>query len=297
MSQRSFYPTHAENRMRHEGDIAGARALYFNRPSANLRLLLRHRYEWMNQFIGPDDEGIEVGCGTGLSKEFIQAKKYYLTDAADFDWLDYRHVDALATPFADASFNFVVASNMIHHTARPLAFFGEMQRILLPGGRLIIQEVNASLVMRMMLRLMRHEGYSYDCNVFDPEVICNDPHDLWSANCAIPNLLFDDMAKFEQHVPAFTSIHSSFSECTCMINSGGVIAKTFYIPLPAWVVRLMIRFDAAMAGRFPSLVAMQRQVVLQSRDAEGASATESRQRLPFQVESPHALAMRLRSAA
>ena len=35
--------------------------------------------------------------------------------------------------------------------------------------------------MRFLLRLMRHEGYSYDVNVFDENCVCNDPADPWSA--------------------------------------------------------------------------------------------------------------------
>jgi putative flippase GtrA/SAM-dependent methyltransferase len=263
----TYSPRHDENRMQHEGDTHRARAYYFEKAPQNLKVLLKHRYKWMNRFIGSDDLGVEVGCGTGISREFIHSKRFYLSDVSDYDWLDYKHVDAMNTPFENGSFDFVVSSNMIHHVAQPLLFFSEMERILKPGGRLIIQEVNASLAMRIALRLMRHEGYSYEPNVFDRDQICNDPADPWSANCAIPNLLFDDHEQFERHVPAFKMVHASFREFACMFNCGGVIAKTTCIRLPKWMVYVMYGIDTVLTAVAPGLFAMQRQIVLEKRKA------------------------------
>src|SRR5262249_33297704 len=158
-------------------------------PATNLRYLLRTRYDWMNRFIGVHDRGVEVGCGMGVSKDFIRASEYLLTDFAEHDFLDMRSVDAMNTPFENASLDFVVSNNMVPHLASPIRFLQEMARILKPGGRLLIQDINASLAMRAILRIMRHEGYSFEPDVFDPDVICTDPDDLWSANCAISNLL------------------------------------------------------------------------------------------------------------
>lgn len=266
MLRRSYQPNHCANRMRFEGDIARARSHFLERASPNLRLLLKRRYEWMNRFIDPNHVGLEVGCGTGLSKQFIRAEKYYLSDVSDYDWLDFKQIDALSTPFSDASFDFVVCSNMIHHVARPLVFFREMNRILRKGGVLIVQEINASLAMRSVLRLMRHEGYSFDPDVFDENMICNDPADPWSANCAIPNLLFDDVRRFEQKVRDFEILHRGYSEFLCMLNSGGVIAKTVHVPLPAWMVNIVHGVDCVLTRIMPQVFALQRQIVLQKVD-------------------------------
>lgn len=262
MLKGTYRPDHTDNRMKHEGDVTRARKFYFTDAPSNLRFLLRQRYSWMNRFIAPDDHGMEVGCGAGLSQQFIRCGSYLLTDLADYDWLDAPNTDALNTPFDRASFNFVVSSNMIHHVPHPQVFFNEMHRVLKPDGLLLIQEINASLVMRMVLRLMRHEGYSFTPDVFDEDVVCTDPNDLWSANCAIPNLLFDNPKRFEARVPGFRVIHRGFSEFSCFLNSGGVIAKTFCIPLPPWLLRVQKLFDDILTGVFPSVFALQRQIVL-----------------------------------
>jgi SAM-dependent methyltransferase len=257
--------------MSHEGDVVGARAAYYERPPTNLRYLLQTRYSWMNRFIGPHDRGVEVGCGMGVGKDFIRSDEFLLTDLADHDFLDVPGVDAMQTPFESASLDFVVANNMIHHLASPMRFLDEMARVLKPGGRLLIQDINASLAMRAILRLMRHEGYSFAPDVFDPGVICTDPDDLWSANCAISNLLFDDRARFEQQVPAFRIVYHRFSEFLLFANSGGVTAKTFFIPLPERMLRVVGRIDDLLASTLPEIFALQRRVVL-VRDGAGLRA-------------------------
>ena len=76
--------------MHDEGDVVTARDKFFSAKSNNLRFLLRSRYGWMNQYISETSKGIEVGCGTGISKEFISSKNYRVTDYADYDWLECR---------------------------------------------------------------------------------------------------------------------------------------------------------------------------------------------------------------
>ena len=150
--RRTYRPVHAENRMRSEGDIMGARADYARRRSANLQLLLRSRFEWMNQYIAPDAWGVDIGCGAGLSKDFIRARRLLLTDFAEQTFLDVSGVDALSLPFADQAFDFVLASNLIHHLPYPTCFLSEARRVVRPGGHLLIHEPQASLLFRAALR-------------------------------------------------------------------------------------------------------------------------------------------------
>jgi SAM-dependent methyltransferase len=215
----------------------------------------------MNKYIKNSDKGIEVGCGTGVSKFFIKNKNLRLTDYSNKDWLDVKEVDALNTPFAVNSFDYVISSNMIHHVPYPNKFFREMNRILKPGGYLLIQELNNSFFMRLFLRLMRHEGYNYGVNVFK-EKVCTDKNDLWSANCAIPNLLFDDKARFKKAFGQFEVISDLPSEFIIFLNSGGVISKTFFLPLPIAILKIVRKMDNFLARSFPKVFALQRQIIL-----------------------------------
>jgi len=254
---------HDENRMQHEGDVRHARQLFYESRNKNLWFLLRNRFQWMNQYIEPGSHvGVELGAGQGFGREVIQAKSYVLTDFNDYDWLDVHHVDALNTPFEDDSFDFVIASNMIHHVPYPARFFDEVGRILKPGGLLLVQDVNCSLLMRILLRVMRIEGWSFEKDVFDRTVPQSDTDDLWAGNNAVPNLLFDDQDLFESRLPAFRIEMRSFSECLTYLASGGVTAKTFYLPLPYWMLRFLRFADNLLTRVAPQIFALQRQVVV-----------------------------------
>jgi SAM-dependent methyltransferase len=256
---------HSENRMNHEGDVLRARQHYFNKRPLNLEFLLSERYKWMNKYINDENDGIEVGTGTGISKNYIKCNNFLVTDYSDYDWLDVKHVDAMSTPFDDGKFDFVMNSNTIHHIASPVKFLEEMYRILKPGGLLIIQEIHLGYIMRRVLKFMRHEGYDFTIDVFNRDLICTDPDDLWSANTAIPRLLFDDEDKFHNNVPYFEIIHQSKSECLVYLNSGGIIAKTIYVPLPEIFLRILASIDKFLIAVAPDFFALQRQIVLRKK--------------------------------
>ena len=50
--------------------------------------------------------------------------------------------DAQRLPFADASFDVVLAVAMLHHTASPISVIREMARVRRPGGTLVMVEPN-----------------------------------------------------------------------------------------------------------------------------------------------------------
>jgi SAM-dependent methyltransferase len=259
-----YRPAHEENRMHNEGNVPEARKAFYAGVNKNLIYLLDNRFGWMQRFIDPDTaEGVELGCGQGYGKDVLKAKSYLLTDYNEYDWLDVKMVDALDTPFEDAQFDFVIASNMIHHVPYPPKFFAEVHRILKPGGKLLVQDVNASVLMRVMLHLMRIEGYSYDVDVFDDSKPVNDPSDLWSGNNVVPNLLFDDPAQFETRMGGFRVLEQGFSETLVYLASGGVTSKTFFIPLPRPVLQVLHGIDRVLCGIAPQIFALQRRAVLE----------------------------------
>jgi SAM-dependent methyltransferase len=263
MILRNFKPSHSDNRMEKAGDVNNARQDYASRRSDNLRRLLYLRFDWMNSYITPDSIGADIGCGAGFSREFIKARTLYLTDFAEHDFLDFKNVDALNLPFEASSLDFLIATNVIHHLPSPLAFFSEARRVLRPGGHLLLFEVHASLLFRAVLRLMRHEGYSFDVDVFNANAICTDARDLWSGNSFIPRLLFDSHERFLGAVPGWRIHKDDPRECLMFLNSGGVTAKTAYIPLPNFVLNFIESVDNLLASLAPNLFALGRAISLQ----------------------------------
>lgn len=259
---KTYWAAKGENKMQQVDDVQASRKDFIDNKPGNLSFLLEQRYGWMNKFILTNDVGIEVGCGNGLSEFFIHNKNLALTDFADFDWID-KKVDALAMPYSNDEMDYIISSNMIHHLAKPALFFKECERVLKPGGKLIIQEVNGSFFLRLILKLMKHEGYSYDVNPFNENEICNDPDDLWSGNNVIPNLIFDDKKQFEKHFPNFKEKYAAYNEFSIFPLSGGVTAKTKTIQLPLFILKAFAFFDKILIAILPNTFALQRKIVLE----------------------------------
>ncbi|MHA1597590.1 MAG: class I SAM-dependent methyltransferase [Alphaproteobacteria bacterium] len=260
-----YFPEHDDNLMKSEGDVVAARADFFDANPNNLRCLLEGRYGRMNKYLEGCETVFELGSGAGFASEFIDNPNLKMTDVVARPWID-AEVDALDLPWDDNSLDAIVCSHMIHHLASPTKFFNLLSRKLKPGGKVVIQEINTSLLMRLMLRLMRHEGWSYDVDVFDADCVANNPNDPWSANCAIPEMLFDDIGEFERRVAGFKVVHHELWECFIFLISGGVIAKTATIQMPWPVLRAISGLDRLLTGLFPSLFALGRFVVLEKTD-------------------------------
>ncbi len=106
----------------------------------------------VSELIRPDDDVLECACGTGLLSSVIAPKCRHLT-ATDFSEkmlkrasgncgryrnITYARADITALPFADNSFDKVVAGNVIHLLDNPLTALRELNRVCRKNGMLII---------------------------------------------------------------------------------------------------------------------------------------------------------------
>ena len=252
------------NRMSKTGNIRNAIDSFNQRKNKNLYFLLKKRYEWMKKFIKEDDIGLEVGAGAGFSKEFILNKNFKISDLADNDHLDHKNIDSQNTKLTDSSYDFIIASNMVHHVPFPNKFFREMYRLLKPGGKLIIQEAYCSIVFQIITIIMRHEGFDFTKNVWSEKEPMSDTNDIWAGNIAVPHLVFDDQIKFEEKLGSkFKIKHQKIYECLVFLNSGGVSSKTFYIPLNDFFLKLLNILDKILVGLLPKFFGMGRQIILE----------------------------------
>ena len=201
---------HKENRLENEGNVINSRNFFYSKKSINLTFLIEKRFNWMNKYINSNSKGLEVGAGAGFSKEFIKCEDFKTSDYTEYDFLDFKNVDVLKTPFTDNTFDFIISSNVIHHVPYPIVFFEEMNRILKKNGKLIIQDVNCSLIHQFLTIILKHEGFNFESNVFSKKECSTDEKDLWSGNIAIPNLLFDDINKFKQNVSGFKLVYHNY---------------------------------------------------------------------------------------
>lgn len=252
------------NRMKKMGDVKNAINQFKLNKNNNLYFLLKNRFSWMNKFIDSNDIGLEVGAGAGFSKHFIISKNFKICDIENHEHLDLKKIDAQKTSLSENGFNFVIASNMLHHVAYPIKFLEEMYRILKPGGKLIIQEAYCSVIFQIITILMKHEGFDFTKNIWlDNEPMSNEA-DAWAGNIAVPHLIFDDKDLFENKFGSrFKIKHEKIYECLVFLNSGGVSSKTFYIPLNNFFLKFLNYFDKILITLFPKIFGMGRQIVLE----------------------------------
>lgn len=255
-----FYPLPSEYKLGKTLDLVRSRDNFLAKRPSNLDYLLQSRYDWMNAYLGPEFQGIELGSGIGVSHLYIENNNLVLTDVIANPWID-QVVDALQMPYLDSSMNYIIAMNVIHHISNAVNFFDECSRVLKPKGVLLIQEPHLSLIFRLLLRLMAHEGYDYNADVFDPQAILNNPNNPWTANNAISDLLFDDAHRFEKNVP-FKILKQEFVECFIFPLSGGVSYRTKTINLPKFALKMIHFVDNILVKVAPSIFAMGCRVVL-----------------------------------
>ncbi len=103
------------------------------------------RYErWVAEALTPDAKVLDLGCGRGGIVERLGTCGTWV--GIDPDWASLRdhrvaalprgQATAHRLPFADCTFDLVVSSWVFEHLPDPAGIFGEVVRVLRPGGRL-----------------------------------------------------------------------------------------------------------------------------------------------------------------
>jgi SAM-dependent methyltransferase len=97
-------------------------------------------------FVPAGSRVLEVACGGGANIPWLREDREYF--GVDISSAGLRRAesagvrlvcaDADALPFADDTFDAVIATNMLEHSADPVRTLGEMHRVVRPGGRVVL---------------------------------------------------------------------------------------------------------------------------------------------------------------
>ena len=244
--------------------IKEAREHLLKNFNTNIFFLIKKRYSWMNNYINEFDRGVELGCGTGVSELHIKSKNFELTDIMSHDWIS-KIVDAHKMPYEDSSLDFIIINNAIHHLSKPIVFLSECSRVLKNKGKVLIQDCHLSLFMRILMNIVRHESYSYNADVFNPNVDCNKTNDPWSANIALPDLLFGNTKLFNEKVKYFEIESKKYTEFFIWPLSGGVASL---IPVPNFnkkILEFICFLDKIIISMSKDIFPLQQQIVLSNK--------------------------------
>jgi SAM-dependent methyltransferase len=200
---------------------------------------------------------LEIGGGSGNLKAY--ARDVLSTDLVPTPWLDAA-ADAQALPFRSQTFANIVAVDVLHHIERPRRFLAEAQRLLTPGGRLILLEPAITPGSWLFYKILHPEPVDMSADpLLDGPL---DPGRLpFDANQGIPMLLFGRYRKrFEETFPNLKIVKREYLSLIAYPLSGG-FRRWSIIPISC--VELLLRIEAKVAPTVGRLLAFRMFVVIE----------------------------------
>jgi SAM-dependent methyltransferase len=164
--------------------------LRIQRAAWDRRPLLRAIYvEWfgriVNQLSPVDGPTVELGCGIGAFKGY--RSQTVATDVMLTPWTE-AVVDAQRLPYADSSVANLVLIDVLHHLPQPRLFLAEAERVLRPGGRVVMVEPYCSPISTALYKLFHFERTDLHADAFGGEA--QSESDPFDSNQALPTLMF-----------------------------------------------------------------------------------------------------------
>jgi len=152
----------------------GARLAEHRRIWASKPVLARVYAVWFDALLAslpPRPRVVEVGAGPGFLSGHARRRApdvpWVATDLLETPWNDVV-ADGLQLPFRQGTCDAVVGLDLVHHLARPAAFFAEAARVLRPGGRIAVIEPWISPLYYPIYRWLHHEGCTLGIDPWNP---------------------------------------------------------------------------------------------------------------------------------
>ena len=104
----------------------------------------------LDLYVEPSDRVLDVGAGAGIIEQL--RLKGHVAEVCGVDpderIVDNPHLDQARVgvgeqiPYGDGEFDLAFANNVLEHLADPVSVFGEVGRVLRPGGRFVAKTPN-----------------------------------------------------------------------------------------------------------------------------------------------------------
>ncbi|HIC41261.1 MAG TPA: class I SAM-dependent methyltransferase [Piscirickettsiaceae bacterium] len=200
---------------------------------------------------------LEIGGGIGNFK--IGSSRIIRSDIQHSEGLDVV-ADAQTLPFDNEVFSNIVLFDVLHHLQCPLLFFAEAQRVLKPGGRVIMVEPGITPVSKLLYKMGHEEPVEMEWDMNEPCKVDADK-DPYDSNQAIPTILFKrDSQLFLAAVKGFKINSSDWLSLFAYPLSGGF--KSWSL-LPYKWVHTILKIEERILPFLGSLMAFRLMVVLE----------------------------------
>jgi SAM-dependent methyltransferase len=186
-------------------------------------VLLRHRRVWEQKPVlrriyneeffarllsakTPGGISVEIGGGPGFFKKLLPS--VISTDLVACPWLDVV-ADAQALPFRASSVTNVLGLDVLHHLAAPMKFLKEAERVLVPGGRLVLVEPWITPFSYLIYHYLHQETCDFSARPWEAnDGVTPQAKKALDGNPAIPYLMFRarNRQKTLAALPGFTCL-------------------------------------------------------------------------------------------
>lgn len=241
-----------------------AQAVTSWRAKPSLRAVYQSFYETLAKNAPPGGKVLEIGAGSGHSRDFFAGLDVTRLDILPAPWVDIV-CDAHDIPLPDQSFDAIVMIDVLHHLSNPMKFFAEASRLLRSGGRFAMIEPGITLLSGALYKRFHEEPVIMDVDPTKPAEYGPDK-DPFESNQAIPTLLFkrdDYRLAFERARPDLKIVETKWMSLAAYPMTGGFQPWTLLTPALA---RFALTVERAFEPLLGPIMAFRLLVILEKQD-------------------------------
>ncbi|MDW3204118.1 MAG: methyltransferase domain-containing protein [Alphaproteobacteria bacterium] len=230
---------------------------------ASLRAVYGDYYRRMLDALQKDGAYLEVGAGSGHSRDFTEGMDVTRLDILPAPWVD-TVCDAQALPFPDDSFDGIFLLDVLHHLAEPRKFFEEAARVLKPGGRIAMIEPGITPLSWLFYNYLHEEPVDMSASPLERQPY-GETKDPFESNQGIPTLLFrrqEHRIALSETVPALRSVSREWLSLFAYPLTGGF--KSWSL-IPAGLAERLVRLEDKLLPALGIFMAFRLFVVMEKR--------------------------------
>jgi SAM-dependent methyltransferase len=217
-------------------------------------------HQLMASYLSPLPNGKTVELGSGMGNIHETIPDCIRTDLFPYSWIDQVE-NAYKLTFADASLANLLTVDVFHHLRYPGTAFKEFQRVLIPGGRVIMMEPCISALGYLVFGPFHPEpiGAARDIQWYAPRNWSPDQIDYYSSQGNATRIFVQNL--FMSELNDWKIVEVKRIAALAYAASGGYSGPQLY-PMFAYP---LVKFLEKLLQPFPALFAIRVLVVLEKK--------------------------------